>query len=51
MADIKLPNIPDVPEASRELKEFLRAVKETLEILTGRLGGNKSLIDYMKEHS
>jgi hypothetical protein len=50
MGKVNLPNIPDVPDTNDlALKEHLRAIKETLEILTGKLGGNRKLIDLMEE--
>ena len=49
MANIHIPGIPDIPGSlDYEMYEFLRALKETLEILTGRVGGNEDLIDYME---
>ena len=49
MSSIHLPEIPDVPEKiDNDLSEFLKTLKEILELLTGRVGGNAKLIDYMK---
>jgi hypothetical protein len=50
MGDVHLPKIPDVPfMKDRALYDFLRAVKETLEVMTGQVGGNTNLIDLMRE--
>ena len=49
MANVNLPEIPDVPFGlNEETQEFLKAVKETLEVLTGRVGDNSDLIEYME---
>lgn len=49
MSNVNLPEIPDVPEGlAYGHSEFLKAVKETLEVLTGKKGGNDDLIDYME---
>jgi hypothetical protein len=49
MANVNVPNIPDIPPTSdQSMYEFLKALKEAVEVLTGRVGGNESLIDYMR---
>lgn len=49
MSNVYLPEIPDVPDdISYDLHEFLTALKETVEILTGKVGGNNDLIEYME---
>jgi len=49
MSNVNLPEIPDVPDGYDEQSQaFFRAVKETLEVLTGRVGGNDDLIEYME---
>lgn len=49
MANVTLPLVQDVPEnLDFKLLQFLKSVKETLEILTGQVGANTKLIDYME---
>ena len=49
MANIFIPEIPDVPvDLSDSAITFLRSIKEVLQILTGNVGGNTKLIDYME---
>ena len=49
MATVHLPDIPDVPDVvDRDMYEFLKALKESIEVLTGRVGDNDDLIDYME---
>jgi hypothetical protein len=49
MSNVNLPEIPDVPQnLDEDTVKFLQAVKETLAVLTGKLGGNTKLIDYME---
>ena len=45
MSKIHLPEIPDIPEnLNYDLNEFLKAVKETLGVLTGRIGDDLDLV-------
>lgn len=49
MANVNLPEIPDLPTGLKtDHLEFLKAVKETLGVLTGKVGGNDDLIEYME---
>ena len=49
MSQVNLPEIPDIPKnIDQDMVAFLQAVKETLQVLTGRIGGNTKLIDYME---
>lgn len=49
MPNVNIPNIPDVPLVSdQSMYEFLQALKEAVEVLTGKVGGNDSLVDYMR---
>jgi hypothetical protein len=52
--DVQIPNLPDVAgEAAKDmqLRDFLIAVKNTLEILTGAsVNSNKALIDLLNDN-
>lgn len=49
MSNVYLQDLPDVPEGTPYgLSEFLKAVKQNIEVLTGKVGGNDDLIEYME---
>jgi len=49
MSNVYLQDIPDVPEGiPHGLAEVLKAMKQNLEVLTGKVGGNDDLIEYME---
>jgi len=54
MADVQLPNLPDVTgdyTKDQQLRDFLIAVKQTIEILTGtNVNSNTSLVDYLNDN-